>query len=94
MVHASKIECRRFFVRGKVQGVFFRARTRDAARRLDITGHAINLADGRVEVLACGSRESLQSLRDWLKQGPPMARVDALDEETVDITVPASFRTG
>ena len=43
--------CRRFFISGKVQGVFFRAGTVREAERLSITGWARNLADGRVEVL-------------------------------------------
>ena len=46
--------CRQFTVSGRVQGVFFRASTRDVATGLGLTGHAINLPDGRVEVLACG----------------------------------------
>lgn len=86
--------CCRFQVIGKVQGVFFRASTRDTAKRLGITGHAINLPDGSVEVLACGSSESLQSLRQWLQHGPAMARVDELREEVQDCPVPSTFTTG
>jgi acylphosphatase len=77
-----------------VQGVFFRASTRSTANQLGITGHAINRPDGSVEVLACGSPQSLLSLREWLQHGPAMARVDELHEEAHDCTAPSSFTTG
>lgn len=66
----------RFVVSGKVQGVFFRAGTRSEARRLGLHGHARNLADGRVEVIAYGSDDALHELEQWLWQGPPAARVE------------------
>lgn len=65
----------RFLVSGRVQGVFFRASTRDEARRLGLNGYARNLADGRVEVLAQGGAEALEALAQWLQHGPPLARV-------------------
>ncbi|MFQ5993705.1 MAG: acylphosphatase [Acidiferrobacterales bacterium] len=68
--------CKRFLVRGRVQGVFFRTSTRDAARRLGLCGFAKNLPDGRVEVVACGSDDSLKRLEAWLWQGPTYAHVD------------------
>jgi acylphosphatase len=71
----------RCLVSGRVQGVFFRASAREEAQRLGLGGYARNLADGRVEVLACGPREAVTRLRAWLLQGPPLARVDALDCE-------------
>uniref|UniRef100_A0A8J8AZH5 Acylphosphatase n=1 Tax=Coralloluteibacterium stylophorae TaxID=1776034 RepID=A0A8J8AZH5_9GAMM len=49
----------RFFVSGYVQGVFFRASTRDEAERLELRGYARNLEDGRVEVLAIGEAAAL-----------------------------------
>ena len=67
--------CRKFLVEGKVQGVFFRASTQSQARQLNLTGHAINLPDGRVEVLACGEPGDLDQLEGWLQEGPPMADV-------------------
>lgn len=66
----------RFVISGKVQGVFFRASTRNEARRLSLHGHARNLTDGRVEVIAHGSDEALRELEQWLWQGPPAAQVD------------------
>ncbi|HZX79075.1 acylphosphatase [Lysobacter sp.] len=69
----------RFVVSGKVQGVFFRASTREQALELDLRGYAKNLPDGRVEVLAAGSDAALDALAAWLRQGPPQARVDDLE---------------
>ena len=71
---------RRFFISGRVQGVFFRASTRAEARRLGLTGFAVNLDDGRVEVLAVGDEAKLDALAVWLKRGPPAARVDSIVE--------------
>lgn len=69
---------RRFFVAGRVQGVGFRAATQATAQRLNLRGWVRNLPDGRVEVLAAGSREALEDLERWLFQGPPGARVDGI----------------
>lgn len=69
----------RFIVSGKVQGVFFRASTREQARKLGLSGHAINLDDGRVEVVAQGDVEAVEALAAWLRHGPPMARVDDVE---------------
>lgn len=65
----------RFIVTGKVQGVRFRAATRDEALRRGLAGHARNLADGGVEVLAVGDGEAIIALQRWLHRGPPLARV-------------------
>lgn len=71
----------RFIVRGHVQGVFFRASTRERALKLGIAGYAKNLPDGRVEVLAGGSSEALDALQEWLQRGPPSARVEDVARE-------------
>ena len=68
----------RFLVAGKVQGVFFRASAREQALRLGLRGHARNLADGRVEVLAIGGTHAIDALAQWLECGPPSARVDGV----------------
>ncbi len=73
----------RFFVSGRVQGVAFRAHTRVQALALGVRGHAQNLADGRVEVLAVGNAEAIERLAEWLQRGPPSARVDAVHREAV-----------
>ena len=69
----------RFLIGGKVQGVFFRARTRDRAQALKLRGFARNLPDGRVEVLAIGEDDAVEELAQWLHYGPSQARVDELE---------------
>ncbi len=81
----------RCLVSGRVQGVFFRASTREQALRLGLTGYARNLPDGRVEVLACGDDAALAVLRDWLFRGPPGAIVDRLECQPCCVPVPADF---
>jgi acylphosphatase len=76
--------CAKFIVSGHVQGVFFRASARDEALRLELTGHARNLSDGSVEVVACGSEEALASLERWLQRGPPLAQVSSVERSAVD----------
>lgn len=75
--------CARFIVRGRVQGVFFRASTREQALKLGVSGYAKNLADGSVEVLASGPGEALDALHGWLHEGPPSARVDHVAREAM-----------
>lgn len=84
----------RFIVRGKVQGVWFRASTRDVAVRLGLTGHARNLANGDVEVLAMGDAEAIATLADWLQQGPPLARVDAVVRSDAEAVAMHDFEIG
>ena len=67
--------CVRFYVSGRVQGVFFRASTRDRARSLGLAGEVSNLPDGRVAVTATGSQTALDLLQLWLWEGPPQAAV-------------------
>ena len=87
-------EARLFTVYGRVQGVWFRDSTRREAERLEITGHAINLQDGNVEVLACGTPEALRELEEWLHTGPPVAQVSRVESVSVDHDPPAGFRVG
>lgn len=82
----------RFLVAGRVQGVFFRASTREQAFALGIAGHAINLPDGRVEVLAVGDAAALDALERWLRQGPPAARVDAVERADLPEQAAGGFR--
>jgi acylphosphatase len=97
MTSAASLVARRYLVSGKVQGVFFRASTARAAAEHGLRGYAINLPDGRVEVVAAGSPQALVALREWLQRGPPQARVAAVEESPADVdpaSLPARFRTG
>jgi len=88
------VVCYRCLVTGRVQGVFFRASTQREAQRLGVSGHAHNLPDGSVEVLACGDPAAVEQLREWLWQGPPGARVHGVECRRVDVPAPSGFRTG
>lgn len=80
--------CRRYVVRGVVQGVFFRATTQQAAQRLGLTGWVRNLPDGSVELVAHGEEPRLAELERWLWKGPPHARVQ---EVTASEVAPQQF---
>lgn len=84
---------RLFTVKGRVQGVFFRDSTRRVAESLEITGYAINLPNGDVEVLACGGRAAIAELAAWLQQGPRMARVSGIIEREADYEDRKAFTT-
>lgn len=71
------------YVRGKVQGVWFRANTKDEADKLGLTGWVRNLSDGSVEVTAYGSPEQIEKLHVWLQVGPPRAQVTEVKREEV-----------
>ena len=81
---ASPEAARRCCVRGRVQGVWFRASTAARASALGLRGRAENRPDGSVVVLAAGTPAALEALVAWLRVGPPMARVDAVEVEVVD----------
>jgi acylphosphatase len=80
---------RRCLVAGRVQGVFYRASARDRARELGVTGYARNLADGRVEVLACGEASAVHALCEWLWQGSPSSHVTSVQVEELQAGAPA-----
>ena len=79
----------RFLVGGRVQGVWFRAATRERALALQLRGFARNLADGGVEVVAVGEEAALAELEQWLWQGPPLAKVATVGRQPLDTA--ASF---
>jgi len=87
------MKCRLFRIEGRVQGVWFRESTRREATALGITGFAKNLADGTVQVLACGEAEAMDQLAEWLKQGPPMAQVTNVEWSVMESECPESFVT-
>lgn len=67
------------FVRGRVQGVFFRASAQREAKRLGLTGWVKNRPDGAIEVLAEGEEDELKELISWANKGPSAARVERVD---------------
>lgn len=71
--------CIRCRIQGRVQGVFFRASTRDQARRLGLHGYVRNLVDGSVEVVAAGDEQAVAALQQWLHDGPPDAKVEEVN---------------
>ncbi len=73
---AKQLHC---YVRGRVQGVFFRASTQREARRLGLTGWVRNQPDGSVEFLAEGEEQELRQLFGWAQRGPSAARVERVD---------------
>jgi acylphosphatase len=81
----------RLVIKGKVQGVNYRAATRDLANRLTITGWVRNTRDGEVELTATGPEPALQQLLAWCHHGPPLAVVTALSEERLPETSFAGF---
>ena len=82
---------RRYVIGGRVQGVGFRWFTHDAAAREGLHGWVRNLADGRVEVIVEGERDSVDRLEAAVRRGPASARV--ADVETEEL-VPANRTTG
>ena len=73
---------RRFLIRGRVQGVGFRAWTQRRARELALHGWVRNVADGSVEVCAQGDERAVERLLELLRRGPPLARVREVRELT------------
>jgi acylphosphatase len=84
-------EGRRWFVRGRVQGVGFRYFARNAGLGLGLTGYTRNLDDGRVEVYAAGTPEQLSELAAMLHKGPRWADVRGVDEQDAAIEKRSSF---
>ncbi|PKL79218.1 MAG: acylphosphatase [Candidatus Melainabacteria bacterium HGW-Melainabacteria-1] len=70
------------WIRGRVQGVFFRQSTWQRAQAIGgLRGWVRNLPDGRVEVLAQGTAPAVEALVTFCRQGPPQARVDQLERQ-------------
>jgi acylphosphatase len=71
--------CRRAVVYGIVQGVFFRDSCRREAQRAGVSGWVRNRPDGTVEALFEGPDDAVRQMLDWVRQGPPYARVEHVD---------------
>lgn len=86
--------CVRCIVSGKVQGVWYRDTTRRKAQSLSITGHAINLPDGTVEVVACGQVSQVEALQEWLWEGSQYSRVTSVTCESIETSSLDEFSIG
>jgi acylphosphatase len=88
--------CKKCLVGGRVQGVFYRATAARRARELGIHGHARNLPDGRVEVLACGDEAAVGTFVEWLWTGSSASKVTSVEVSDAALEaadVRAGFRT-
>jgi len=83
---------RRYFVRGRVQGVGFRYFVQKAADGLGVSGYARNLDDGRVEVYAIGESAQLAEFAGLLWKGPPFSDVRGVDEQEAALEQCRGFR--
>ena len=92
--HKSVAITMRALVRGRVQGVGFRASTRYQANKLQLAGSAINHVDGSVEVLVTGERAAVMALVAWLHQGPALAVVERVDTDEIPPMVFDGFTIG
>lgn len=68
-------------IRGRVQGVFFRASSQEKAKDLGLSGWVRNRPDRQVEIVAEGPPEALNALLAWCRTGPPLARVKSVETE-------------
>ncbi len=80
------IVARRFLISGRVKGVGFRYYAFESAEREGVTGFVRNLPDRRVEVVAEGDADAIERFERALRQGPPAARVEDVETETLPPT--------
>jgi acylphosphatase len=78
MVMANEVRARAV-ISGRVQGVFFRLETKQAAQRYGVSGWVKNQIDGTVAAVFEGSKENVDAILEWCKQGPPHANVTHVD---------------
>ena len=79
-----------------MQGVFYRATAAARAQELRIRGYARNLADGRVEVLACGEEVAVETFLSWLWTGSTASKVTSVDVTDIapdSVQLTAGFHT-
>tara|TARA_R110002110_G_scaffold166602_2_gene367320 strand:- start:77485 stop:77757 length:273 start_codon:yes stop_codon:yes gene_type:complete len=83
--------CKHCIVSGKVQGVFFRQTVQKRAKALGVTGWVRNLPNGTVETVICGEDDVVQTLCDWLWQGPDAAQVADIIIQEHDLEAHTDF---
>lgn len=84
---------RHVIIRGLVQGVFFRASCEQEARRAGVAGWVRNRTDGSVEAVFEGPAAAVRQLVDWCHDGPPRAKVEAVEVEAAEPTGATGFAT-
>lgn len=81
-------------IHGLVQGVFYRANTRDKAKQIGVTGWVKNMPDNTVEAVFEGEADKVDEMIEWCKTGPPSAeveKIEILENEQVEINSFKSF---
>jgi len=89
---AKLLVARRWYIRGRVQGVGYRYFAQRAAAELGLTGYARNLDDGRVEVYAVGTAGGVAEMAARMHTGPRWADVRGVEEQDAAVQESASFR--
>ncbi|MGZ8997455.1 MAG: acylphosphatase [Allosphingosinicella sp.] len=84
---------RRLLIKGRVQGVFYRAWSAEQAGGLGLAGWVRNRRDGRVEMLVHGERAAVAEMIERCRRGPETARVDDIEVEEADEAAPSGFET-
>ena len=90
------LACKKCFVGGRVQGVYYRGTAAARAQELDIRGYAKNLADGRVEVLAYGDAAAVETFVTWLWTGSSASKVTSVEVTDIapdSVRLTAGFHT-
>jgi len=72
-------------IKGKVQGVFFRANTQKKAKLLGLKGYVRNLKNGDVQIIVSGVDEKIDTLLDWINRSPEGSQVNDIELKTFDI---------
>jgi len=81
----------KLIIKGKVQGVFYRATAFELATKLNLKGFAMNLPDGNVQIEVEGEAGAIEEFISWCRKGPEMARVDEVEIITQEIKDYKSF---
>ena len=82
----------RLIIKGKVQGVFYRASAKEIADELGVTGLIQNITGGDVEAMVTGSKKQLELFEAWCRQGPPGANVSEVISTEQDETIFEDFK--
>jgi acylphosphatase len=91
MSQISKMRKVHIIIKGRVQGVFFRATAREVANELGIDGWVKNTIEGHVEILAAGEEEKLEKFIQWCRRGPSKAKVEEIKIEETDLSAAKGF---